>query len=282
MLVDYYKINGEVYVDKGYYAYCLFPGQKFDRSEVLKKLPYKVLFVRYSETIMSSPFSREWYYVIKEGSEKLEDYSGNLRKLIRRGLRNFTFKKFQLESYFDDFYEVYRKGNIMFDNAIQSKQECLRQHEYEMANIDIEVEYFGAFENEKLVGYCKNFLSEKCVFYETSFVLPQIRKRYVNYGLFHSMNKYYLNELNLQYATNGSRNLLHESNIQDFLISKFKYRKAYFNLRVSYRLWFGLLIRLLYPFKWTLKINNVTRFKSLEAVLEQERLRRLSALHAFK
>ena len=41
------------------------------------------------------------------------------------------------------------------------------------------------------------------------------------------MNQYYLNEKKLTYVTDGARSLVHQSNIQDFLINKFKNKHGF-------------------------------------------------------
>ena len=48
------------------------------------------------------------------------------------------------------------------------------------------------------------------------------------------MNEHYLLERKLKYVNDGARNISHQTNIQDFLEQKFKFRKAYCKLHVEY------------------------------------------------
>ena len=56
------------------------------------------------------------------------------------------------------------------------------------------------------------------------------------------MNKYYLNENNFKYVNNGTRSISHQTNIHDFLIDKFKFRKAYCKMEIEYAPFFKILI----------------------------------------
>ena len=52
------------------------------------------------------------------------------------------------------------------------------------------------------------------------------------------MNQYYLEEKKLKYVCDGSRTITEHSNIQEFLMHNFKFRKAYCRLSfVNARKW---------------------------------------------
>ena len=88
------------------------------------------------------------------------------------------------------------------------------------------------------------------------------------------MNEYYLKEMNFDYINDGARSISHETNIQEFLIKKFKFRKAYCKLNVIYNLRIGFLVKLLYSFRLVLKLLNFEPFTKLNILLDQEKIRR--------
>jgi len=63
------------------------------------------------------------------------------------------------------------------------------------------------------------------------------------------MNNHYLNQRKLRYVNDGARSISHFTQVQDFLIDKFKFRKAYSRLLVAYNPQVGLGVRFLYPFR---------------------------------
>jgi hypothetical protein len=88
------------------------------------------------------------------------------------------------------------------------------------------------------------------------------------------MNKYYLDEKEFDYVNDGARNISHETNIQEFLIKKFKFRKAYCKLNIIYNSRIGFLVKSLYPFRSPLKLLNFGPFIKLNILLNQEKIRR--------
>ena len=69
-------------------------------------------------------------------------------------------------------------------------------------------------------------------------------------------------------VSDGSRSVSEHSNIQSYLIDKFKFRKAYCRLDVYYKWWFGIVVKILYPFR------NVIPFVNVKAVLRLEEYNR--------
>ena len=88
------------------------------------------------------------------------------------------------------------------------------------------------------------------------------------------MNSYYLKERKLKYVNEGTRSILHETNVQSFLIDKFKFRKAYCKLHVQYHPLVTPIIFVLYPFRKIIVKSNLLFFRKIGVVLSQEKLRR--------
>ena len=84
------------------------------------------------------------------------------------------------------------------------------------------------------------------------------------------MNRYYLNECNLSYVNEGTRSILHATNVQSFLIEKFKFRKAYCKLHIQYHPLVRIIVFLLYPFRRLIIKSNNTLLHKIGVVLMQE------------
>ena len=100
---------------------------------------------------------------------------------------------------------------------------------------------------------------------------------YSSYALYFVMNSYYLKERKLKYVNEGTRSILHETNVQSFLIDKFKFRKAYCNIQVVYSPFFNILVRYLLPIRSFFSLIPLDFFRKIYVVLHQEEIRKLCA-----
>ena len=95
------------------------------------------------------------------------------------------------------------------------------------------------------------------------------------------MNKYYLNENNFKYVNNGTRSISHQTNIHDFLIDKFKFRKAYCKMEIEYAPVFKMLINSLSFFGYFFSLIPLNIFRKLHVVLYQENIQRICEKNIF-
>jgi len=125
-----------------------------------------------------------------------------------------------------------------------------------------------------MIAYAQNFLLDRsCNYGSMKFYLKYLNL-YPSYALIYHMNRYYLNDKDFLYVSDGARSILHDTNIQEFLIKKFQFRKAYCRLNIVYRWDIKLIVIFLYPFrKIILKINQ-NFFKKISVLLAQEEIQR--------
>ena len=81
-------------------------------------------------------------------------------------------------------------------------------------------------------------------------------------------------ENNFKYVNDGSRTLSHKTKIQDFLIRKFNFRKAYCELRIVYSKKLSLIISVLYPIRIFFSLLNFGIFVDINLILKQESIKR--------
>ena len=133
-------------------------------------------------------------------------------------------------------------------------------------------EFWGVFDktNNILVAYSQNKVVNHQCYYSTIKFHVDYLKKYPSYVLYYTMNNYYLNKLNLSYVNEGTRSILHETNVQSFLIDKFRFRKAYCKLHIEYHPFIKPVIYLLYPFRTFFAKSKIKLIKKIGGVLKQE------------
>jgi hypothetical protein len=231
----------------------------------------KALFLRYTNEWDSD--GGEFWYVIKDHFDGLQELSANTRSKVKRAQKR-NEAKIVCKEYISKYgYEVYAKAFEKYDTFITP----INQDEFKSSILKKDnCQFWGVFDKEsgKLVAYSENFIEDDMCHYSTIKFHPDFLKNYTSYILFYEMNSYYLDEKKLRYVNDGARSISHETNVQKFLIEKFKFKKSYVKLNIAYRLDVGLAVKILYPFKGLLqKIDNPLSNK-ISAILKQDAIRR--------
>jgi hypothetical protein len=246
--------------------YEIFLTQK-EQKELLKIS--KALFLRYTNEWDRD--GGEFWYVIKDEKEELQSYKSKIRNQIKRGLKNCVVRKVTKEIIAQDGYEVYFNAFKNYEtNLIPLKISDFKN------NILNSIDDFWAVYtlNNKMIGYSQNFLIDESCNYGTMKFHPDYLNLYPSYALIYYMNEYYLNKQHFLYVSDGARSISHATNIQNFLIQKFAFRKAYCKLNIIYRIDIYLIILILYPLrKFFLKFDNKIMNK-INTILLQEKIRR--------
>ena len=216
-----------------------------------------------------------FWNLIKDHYGGLDELSGNTRKKVRRSLEKIEFRKVDngfiksqgypiLKASFED-YPV--KDRIMtqktFDNYMD---ECGKR----------DFDYWGLFDynDDRFVGFFTVMLWHDACEYGLVAVMPEYKREstaYPYYGLFHTMNQYYLQERGFRYVTDGTRSITEHSQIQDFLIEKFRFRKSYCKLAVHYQWWMKIAVKMLYPFRKIITLPRIRAILNMEAMQRGEK-----------
>jgi hypothetical protein len=229
---------------------------------ILKK--YKAFFLRYT-TAFDKEKTSVAYYIIKSDWGGIEELSSNTRNQVRKALKMCNVRVISQE-------ELSEKGVTSFNKSMtkyNSNFIPLKKEEYKREILtQQDREYFGCFDllTSELIAYSQNIVG-KGVSYSLVKANPDYYKsNYPQYALFFKMNEYYLFEQNKKYVSDGFRTLDSHSNIQDFLIKKFKFRKAYCDLHIVYNFWFGNIVKALYP------IRKIILNRKIQAILFQHNI----------
>ncbi len=242
---------------------------KEEEHELLKLS--KAYFLRYVSDWDREEQSQFWY-VIKDHKENLEQYKSKIRNQLKKGLKNCIIKKVTKEEIASYGYEVYKSAlNSYHTNLTPIDKETFQNEILRCENYDFWAVYTleGA-----LIAYSQNLIENNSINYSTIKFHPEHLKLYPSYALFFMMNQYYLNEKNFLYVNDGARSISHDTNIQDFLIQKFRFRKAYCKLHIVYRWDIELAVKVLYLFKSFLPRVNSKILNKISILLKQEEIRR--------
>lgn len=208
-----------------------------------------------------------FWFVIKDRFEGDGEYNSKMRNQLRRSQRQFEFRLIDRDYLVAHGYEVFCQAAKSY--KVKLSVPTLKEFEESTRNA-VENEFWGAFDRQshRLVAYAKNTKFDHSCDYSTLKATPEALRQYVYYGLLHEMNRYYLQELSLDFVNDGARSITEHSNMQPFLIEKFHFRRAYCDLQLVYRPLIAATVKLLYPFR------RIVPIRSVRAILNQEAMSR--------
>tara|TARA_B110000116_G_scaffold95509_1_gene83292 strand:- start:235 stop:1044 length:810 start_codon:yes stop_codon:yes gene_type:complete len=208
-----------------------------------------------------------FWYIINDQMMKINDYSTNTRNQIKKGFKNFQIKKIDKSAIIDYGYDIYSKAFKSYKTHLRLKPKKIFCKELEG-----KWEFWGIFYKNTLIGYSQNKVEDGCCEYSTIKIDPDYQKMYPSYALIFEMNTYYLNERKLNYVSDGTRSIAHHTDIQEFLIKKFKFRKAFCRIHVLYSTKIKILVEFLFPFRNVILKINLNLFQKVGIVLKQEEI----------
>lgn len=241
--------------------------RELSREEARNILKEKGLMIRNTYDFDTAEETSFWF-VIKDKTEDISELPSSTRKKIRKALKTYNYKKTSLDKIESVGYEIITSAEKSYKNiprhtTIKKYKRLIE--EYRLQN---NKEYW-CIENKstgKIVGFSVNTIkSDSCEYDNAKCSTESLHNStYPYYGLFYIMNRYYLGERKVNYVSDGSRSITDHSNIQDYLIYNFKFRKAYCRLRIHYKLWLSVVIKALFPFRKIIPLQNVRAILKME------------------
>jgi hypothetical protein len=228
----------------------------------------KALLVRWTVGIERSHGNlavNDWYAVVCDEFKHLDDLPAKNRSEIRRGLTHCRVETVDARYIADHGFGVYCSAYERY-KAIQ--QPTMTENEYRakiLSTIPFDdiIHYWAVFHDHDLIAYSVNHLYDKTeVCYFTIKFHPDHLRLYPSYALFYEMNKFYLQGNSYEYVNDGFRSILHQTNIQQYLIDKFNFKKCSANLFVYYRPVLSIALSVTFPMrrhlsKWSPKLASL-------------------------
>lgn len=232
------------------------------------------LLTRWTNGFQPEPSTNGWYSVICGEFISTDQMKAKFRSEIVRGLNNCTVRPIEADYLARHGYAVYASaaaGYGLSGRAVQSGESFAAEHRVH-ARFDDIVHNWGVFAGEQLIGYSTNYVFDREeVNYSVVKFDPEHLKLYPSYALFYTMNGHYLRDERFRYVNDGFRSILHETSIQDYLIKKFNFYKAFTQLFIQYSPLVATAMKVLFPAqRFVRKFDH--RF---DALFELERIRRL-------
>ena len=212
-----------------------------------------------------------FWYIIKDHYEGIEGLSSRTRNKIRHAFSHFDYRTVTFETMIEDAYPIVEEtfsGYSVRDRKMDKSVFQAYLNQCKEKSFD----YWGVFDKEtqEMVGFCTVAVWENCCEYGMTGILTKYKKDgyYPYYGLYHNLNMYYLDKQGFKYVSDSARTITEHSQIHEFLINNFNFRRAYCKLDVHYRWWVKMAVNVLYPFR------NVITLPHVKAVLNMEAMRR--------
>jgi hypothetical protein len=230
-------------------------------------------FARYV-TKWDLPEHTEFWYVIKDEPEALENYKSKIRNQIKRGLKSTVVRQVSRETLVaEGGYEVYVKAFGRYGD----QKPLMDRGQFDRHIVESEYEYWAVFTPDGvMIAYAQNWIADNTCSYGNMKFDPDYLNFYGSYALIYTMNRHYLNERKMRYVSDGARSIYHETNIQEFLMQKFRFRKAYCRLSIVYRWDIQLLVKVLYPFRKIFHKFNDRYSRKINVLLTNEWIARVS------
>ncbi len=225
------QLQGELSEEEVSELFRLFPSARFIRT------------ISEFDRTKDSPF----WYVIQDKTPYLQDYSSNTRSKVKRGLKRHRIFEADKAFMLDHAYPVYAAAHERYGDANALSEMEFKKH---LESLD-DRQWWCAenIEAKKLAAYCQNQLVDNSLHMMAIKFDPSMLKDYPSYALFHHLGEHYLGQKEVKYISDGARSLDHDTRVQELLMDKFGYRKAFCRLNIYYRSPLGLMVRLLAPFK---------------------------------
>ena len=205
-----------------------------------------------------------FWYVIKDSFGGMDEQSQNERKKIRHALRSFDFNIVDIESVRQKAYPIVKATFVDYNVTDRVMDEDVFKEYIDNCSKE-NFDFWCAFdvETQEMVGFCAVRVFDNSCEYGLIGFDPKYKHNatYPYYGFFYKMNEYYLQDKKFKFVADGARSITEHSDVQPFLEKNFNFRKAYCKLKIRYKWWFGIIVRVLLPFR------NIIGNRNVKAVL---------------
>ncbi len=197
------------------------------------------LLVKYTDGFHADLASSAWYAVICRSFVDLSEYNSKKRSQIRRALRDCVAQQVDARYIADHGYDIYAAAAVRYAGGRKSapkSKERFRQIILQAEEFQDVIDFWAVLHGDQLAGFAQvhRFGSTEANYSSMTFD-PAFFRSYASYALIYRMNEHYLRENRVEYVNDGFRSLLHRTELQSFLISKFGFERAFTHLYVYYK-----------------------------------------------
>lgn len=209
-----------------------------------------------------------FWFVVQDKPLTMENLHSKCRNQVRRAQKTLDLQIVERQAFlnmggYKCYIESFKRYKVKSSVPLNEKQ--FTEH---ILKMQPSAELWAAVEkvSGKMVAYAEVLCQSNCAKYTALKGIPEyLNKCYPFYGLLFEMNRYYIEEQQFLYVTDGARSVSEHSNIQSFL-DKFNFRRAYCRLNVTYVWWLRIIVAIIYPFRKILghgKLSYLLRFEAI-------------------
>lgn len=208
----------------------------------------------------------KFWFVIKDRFEGFDELPSRVRNKIRHAQTAFDYRLIDQALLKEKGYPIL--VDTFADYAVTDR--TINEADFKVYLDKYQFDYWGVFNKEtsELVGFsCVRRWTDSCE-YDLSGMMTRYKHdgSYPYYGLYHAMNEYYLGKQGFKYVSDGTRSITEHSNIHEFLIQNFNFRKAYCHLQVHYNWWMKVAVKVLYPFRRIITNRRIKAILNMEGM----------------
>jgi hypothetical protein len=171
----------------------------------------------------------EWWHVVSDQFDRAE-LSSNVRNQIKRGFHANDVRPIQTEWLAAHGYNCYLESFSRYKGA---RPVSATEFEREIRlRADAPIEAWGVFAGEELAGYALMIVEDQRGATSAIKYKPSALREYASYALTATLLDEYVGNRHLA-LTNGSRPVLHKTEMQEFLL-KFGFERRYGALEIVY------------------------------------------------
>ena len=199
-----------------------------------------------------------FWYIIKDSFNGMEDVPSKYRNRVRKSLEKYEFKIVSKSFAIEKCFEAHKAAAKNY--KIKTKIPTNKQFDDYIKSLDKTYDIWVGIDKESgcVAGLAINHVVDDMCDYDRMKFHPDFLKPVSpSYGLIYCMNEYYLVKKGLGYVCEGARSITEHSEIQSFLETKFKFRKAYCQVQMFYKWWFRIVINVLFPFRSNIKAVSI-------------------------
>ena len=236
------------------------------------KLEKRAFFAIYPTNFDESR-KNDWFYVIKDSVFKIENLKSKDRNYVKKSVSSFLCKKINPNDFETEILSI--ANDVAKNYGVTTTVYCKSDlNNWKSPGND----FFGVFDKNtcRLLGWALLSKYGDHIDFSMLKIEQDAVKRGASAALIYNILYEYKQYLSGGGIINdGSRNLLHKTNFQYYLIRYFGFRKCYADLNIVYKPYIKFIVFLIYPFREQLKLlSHCIFFKKISAVLLLESIRR--------
>ncbi|MCR4900867.1 MAG: hypothetical protein K5907_08640 [Treponema sp.] len=246
------------------------------KTEFLQNHPkQKAFFAQYiTDFDVSEP--TEWWFTIKDDAYDLSKLNSKKRYEITKAHKFCLAEEINPIECMEELFDVYKESFSAYPEKYRPKEilfEDFTKYIYKLHESENNEFYATRFiENGKLIGFLIINHKGKYIGLAQQKTNPIFEKYNSNASLIDFVLTKYNEKLKQEEVvfTNGSRSIKHETNFNAYLEKYFGFRKAYAKFRVVYCFPFGIIVKILKPFRKLLEHSNNPFLYNIYCVLKMD------------